>query len=124
MEVKPIKNNNDYEKTLKLIDKLWDAEMNSPEGDKLDILVTLVEKYEEKHFKIDVPDPIEAIKFVMEQQNITRPNLEKILGKSRVSEILNKRRKLSLSVIRKLNKTLHIPPEILIKDYKINSYKS
>lgn len=122
MNIKPIKNDKDYEATLKMVDQLWNAEPDTDDGDKLDILVTLIEKYEEEHFHIESPDPIEAIKFVMEQNNMERSELEKILTKSRTSEFLNKKRKLTLPAIRKIHDFLHIPTEILIKDYKIKPY--
>ena len=119
--IKPIKTQQDYKKALQHVDTLWDAKPNTPKGDTLEILITLIEKYEENNFKIDAPDPIEAIKFILEQKNITRSDLEKILGsKSRVSEILNKQRKLNLRMIRELHNSLDIPYEILAEDYSLN----
>ncbi len=124
IEVRPIKNHKDYKNALNAIERLWDAEPETLEGDQLDILVTLVEKYEEKHFPIDSPDPIEAIKFIMEQKSLSKSDLAKILGSSsRVSEILSKRRKLNLKMIRSLHDKLHIPYEILASDYSIRSYR-
>ena len=118
MKIKPIKNNRDYENALKRIEKLWGCKKNSPEGDEFEILVTLVEKYEDEHYPIPPPDPIEAIKFRMEHMNLTRSELAKIVGyKSRVSEVLSGKRKLSLDMIRKLNKELKIPAETLIREY-------
>ena len=120
-EIRPIKNKRDYKQALQYIDTLWDAKLNTPEGDKLEILITLVEKYEEENFKVEAPDPIEAINFVIEQKNIKRLDLEKILGsKSRVSEILNKQRKLNLRMIRSLHESLNITYEILAEDYSLN----
>lgn len=118
MRIKPIKTQEDYKEAMYLIDQLWDAEPDSPEGDQLDVLVTLVEKYEETHFPIDPPDPIEAIKFIMEQNSLTKADLGRILGSSsRATEILNKKRKLNLKMMRNLHDTLHIPFEILVTDY-------
>jgi HTH-type transcriptional regulator / antitoxin HigA len=96
MTIKPIKTERDYRKALKEIDNLWDAKPNTSMGDRLDVLVTLVEAYEQKHYKVDPPDPIEAIKFRMEQLELKPSDLAKILGgRSRVSEVLNKKRKLT-----------------------------
>jgi HTH-type transcriptional regulator/antitoxin HigA len=115
MDVKPIKTEQDYKEALTLIDNLMNAEINSPEGDLLDILVTLVEAYEQKHYKIDIPDPIEAICFMMQQNQLSRKDIEPFIGnRARVSEILNKKRSLTLTMIRKLHIGLNIPAEILI----------
>ena len=115
MKLKPIKNKKDYENALKRVEKLWRAKENTPEGDEFEILFTLVEKYEEEHYPIVPPDPVEAIKFRMEQMGLTRSELAKYIGyKSRVSEVLNGKRKLTLPMIRKLNKELKIPAETLI----------
>jgi HTH-type transcriptional regulator / antitoxin HigA len=120
VDIKPIKTQTDYKKALLDIEALWDSKRETHDGDKLDILVTLVEKYEEKMFKIDSPDPIEAIKFAMEQKNMSRLELEKIFGsKSRVSEVLNKHRKLNLRMMRGLHNVLKIPYEILAEDYAL-----
>ncbi len=117
MEIKPIKNKVDHEAALAEIDQLMDAEPDTPEGDRLDILVTLVEAYETKHYPIDPPHPIEAIKFRMEQMDFTRKDLEQILGsRGRVSEILSGKRTLTLNMIRKLHQTLNIPAEVLIQE--------
>jgi HTH-type transcriptional regulator/antitoxin HigA len=122
--IKPLKSEQDYKDALSMIDQLWDASQDSDDGDYLDILVTLVEKYEELHFKIDEPDPIEAIKFVMEQQNLQSKDLISILGtRSRVSEVLNKKRKLNLAMIRKLHNQLRIPYDVLASDYTLNHSK-
>ncbi|MCE2992906.1 MAG: type II toxin-antitoxin system HigA family antitoxin [Alphaproteobacteria bacterium] len=119
--IKPLKSEQDYKDALGMIDTLWDAPQDSDDGDYLDILVTLVAKYEEIHFKIDEPDPIAAIKFIMEQQNLQSKDLISILGtRSRVSQVLNKKRKLNLSMIRKLHNKLRIPYDVLASDYSLN----
>lgn len=115
MEIRPIKNEADYDAALARIDTLFDAGIDTPEGDELDILVTLVEAYEAKHYPIDSPDPIEAIKFRMEQMGLERKDLEPYIGRSgRVSEILNHDRPLTLRMIRNLWTGLHIPLESLV----------
>ncbi len=115
MKIKPIKTEADYDKALKEIDKIFDAKPDTPQGDKLDILVTLVEKYEEKHHPISFPDSASALKYYMESRGLTRKDLEPYLGsRARVSEILNRKRFLSLNMIRKLVKHLHIPAETLL----------
>ncbi|KIE06231.1 hypothetical protein NF27_AZ00010 [Candidatus Jidaibacter acanthamoeba] len=122
--IKPIKNLEDYRNALNLVEQLWDAEPDTLKGDQLDILVILIERYEEIHFPIESPDPIEAIKFIMEQKSLTKTDLARILGSSsRASEILSKKRKLSLKMIRSLHDKLHIPYEILASEYNIPSYK-
>ena len=119
MNIKPIKSEKDYTATLCQIEKLMGAEPNTPQMDELEVLTTLIEAYEEQHYKIDVPDPIEAIKFRMEQEGLKQKDLVSIVGsKSRVSEILNKKRKLTIEMIRNLHKQLHIPVESLFLDYK------
>lgn len=115
MTIKPIKTERDYRKALKEIENLWDAKPNTSMGDRLDVLVTLVEAYEQKHYKFDPPDPIEAIKFRMEQLDLKPSDLAKILGgRSRVSEVLNKKRKLTVEMMRSLRKHLAIPAESLL----------
>jgi len=115
MTIKPIKTERDYHKALKEIEGLWDAKPNSPKGDRLEVLVTLVEAYEQKHFKVEPPDPVEAIKFRMEQLGLKPSDLAKILGgRSRVSEVLNKKRKLTVDMMRSLRKHLAIPAESLL----------
>ena len=114
--IKPIKTETDYDEALAEIASLMDAELGTPEGDRLDVLVTLVEAYEEKQWQIDPPDPIEAIKVRMQQRGLTRHDLERVLGsKSRVSEVLNRKRPLTLTMIRRLHDTLGIPAESLIR---------
>lgn len=117
MEINIIKTEKEYEKALKEIDNLLDAKENSSEAEKLEILSMLVEDYENKHYKIEAPDPIEAINFRVEQLGLSRKDLEKSIGsRSKVSEILNKRRPLTLSMIRKLHKNLNIQADILIQE--------
>jgi len=121
MNIKPIKNEEDYTHALRYIENLMDAKPNTPQMDELEVLTTLVESYEEQHYKIETPDPIEAIKFRMEQEGLKQKDLISIVGsKSRVSEILNKKRKLTIKMIRNLHNQLHIPIESLFLDYKIN----
>lgn len=118
MDIKPIKTELDYQNALKRLEVIFDAKAGTYEGDELEILGLLIDDYENKHFPIDLPDPIEAIKFRMEQLGYTQNDLSKILGqKSRASEILNKKRKLSLEMIRKLNLILNIPTNVLIQAY-------
>ena len=118
MNIKPIKNESDYQEVLKRIEELWEAKLNTPEGDELDILATLVCAYEEAHYHIDTPDPVQAIKFRMDQEGLEPADLTKYLGqRSRVTEILSYKRKLSLNMIRKLSSGLNIPLDCLIKEY-------
>ncbi len=121
MNIKPIKSEQDYTDTLSKIESLMSAKPNTPQMDLLEVLTTLVEAYEDKFYKIDAPDPIEAIKFRMEQEGLKQKDLVAIVGsKSRVSEVLNKKRKLTIEMIRNLHKQLHIPIESLFLDYKID----
>ncbi len=115
MNIRPIKSEYDYNLALAEIEKLWGAEPNTIEGDKLDVLITLVDAYENEFYPIDPPDPVEAIKFRMEQMGLTRKDLEESIGsRGRVSEILNHKRELSLKMIRQLHNNLKIPLESLI----------
>ena len=115
MEIKPIKNQKDYRKALKEIDSLMNARANTLEGDRLDVLVTLATAWEEKHWPIDLPDPIEAILFAMEQRGLSRRDLEPLIGsRARVAEVLNHKRPLTLPMIRRLHRGLGIPAEVLI----------
>ena len=115
MTIKPIKTERDYEKALKKIEKLWDAKPDTVRGDRLNVLVTLVEAWEQRHYRMDPPDPIEAIKFRMEQLELKPSDLADILGgRNRVSEILNKKRKLTVEMMRSLRKRLAIPAESLL----------
>ena len=116
MDIKPIKTDADYQAALKEIESLMMAKSDSPEGEKLDVLVTLIEAYEAKHFPMDLPDPVAAIKFEMERKGLTVKDLEPMIGKSnRVYEVLNHKRSLTLKMIWKLNRELGIPAESLIK---------
>jgi len=116
MNIKPIKTAADYRAALREVESLMTAAPNTPEGEKLDVLVTLIEAYERKHFPLDLPDPIEAIKFEMEQRGLTIKDLEPMIGKSnRVYEVLNRKRSLTLKMIWKLHQELGIPAESLIK---------
>lgn len=116
MEIRPIKTEADYEATLKEIEDLMSAEAGSPEGDRLDVLVTLVEAYEREHYPMDFPDPVEAIKFRMEQQGLTVEDLVPVIGrKNRVYEILARKRPLTLRMIEGLHETFAIPAESLLK---------
>ncbi len=120
MDIKPIKNEQDYELAIASIEQLWDAVPGSADADKLDILTTLVEAWEKQHIVIDAPDPVEAIKFRMEQQGLEDADLVPLLGqRSRVSEVLNRKRKLSIAMIRNLHQQLNIPLESLISDYQL-----
>ncbi len=118
MNIRPLKSKKDYKLALARLEKIFDSKSDTPEGDELEILAILIEKYESTHFAIDFPDPIEAIKFRMEQLGYNQTDLANVIGfKSRVSEILTKKRKLSLDMIRKLNSSLNIPTDVLIKEY-------
>jgi HTH-type transcriptional regulator / antitoxin HigA len=115
MEIKPIRKKTDYRAALKEIESLMAARANSPEGERLDVLVTLVEAYERKHFPMELPDPIEAIKFRMEQSGLTPKDLVPMIGQiNRVYEVLNRKRPLTLEMIRRLHANLGIPAESLI----------
>ena len=118
MEIKPIKTDKDYQQALERLDMIFEAKIGTTEGDEIEILGILIDQYENEHFPIDMPDPIEAIKFRMEQMGYNQNDLAKIVGlKSRASEILNRKRKLSLEMIRKLHEGLHIPTDVLIQTY-------
>ncbi len=116
MQIKPIKNERDYRRILKEIDRLMDAKANTPAGDRLDVLATLAEAWEEKHHPIDAPDPVEAIRFAMEQQGLSRRDLEPYIGsRARVAEVLNRKRLLTLPMIRRLHSGLGIAAEVLFR---------
>ncbi|MCJ7757416.1 MAG: helix-turn-helix domain-containing protein [Gillisia sp.] len=118
MKITPIRSEKDYQNALKRLEVIFDAKKGTEQGDELEILSILIDNYENEHFPIGMPDPIEAIKFRMEQMGMKQKDLAEVIGlKSRVSEILNKKRKLTLEMVRKLNTTLHIPTEVLIQDY-------
>jgi HTH-type transcriptional regulator/antitoxin HigA len=114
MNIRPIKNKADYQSALKEIERLFNAEPDTPAGDQLEILMVLVQAYEDEHYSIPLPDPIAAIKYHMESRGLSRKDLEPFIGsRARVSEILNRKRRLSLHMIRKLSAGLGIPAEIL-----------
>jgi len=118
MQIKVLKTEEDYQRALERLNELFDAHPDSPEGDEAELLSILIEKYEDEHFPIDTPDPLEAIKFRMEQLNMNKKDLAEVIGyKSRVSEIFNRKRKLTLNMIRNLHHKLNIPYESLIGDY-------
>lgn len=122
MNVKPIKSTTDHENALARIESLWDAKENTPESDELEVLCILVEHFESEHYSTEKPHPIEAIKFRMEQDQLTQNDLIPFIGhKSKVSEVLNKKRKLNLNMIRELHSALNIPLEILVSDYDLTS---
>ena len=115
-ELKPIRTEADYEAALSEVERLWGAKTGTPDGDRLDVLVTLIEVHEAKHYPIDPPDPIEAIRFRMEQQGITRKDLEPLIGtRARVAEVLNRKQGLSIDMIRRLHDQLGISAEVLIR---------
>jgi HTH-type transcriptional regulator / antitoxin HigA len=114
--VKPIRTAKDYEAALKDVERLWGAKSGTPEGDRLDVLATLIDAYEAAQFPMDPPDPIEAIRFRMEQQGLTRKDLEPLIGtRTRVAEVLNRKRNLSIAMIRRLHAQLGISAEVLIR---------
>jgi HTH-type transcriptional regulator/antitoxin HigA len=120
MEIQPIKNEQAYFQALERLEQIFDASENTPEGDEAEILSLLIENYENEHFPIEAPDPIEAIKIRMEEMDLKQRDLIGILGgKSRVSEILNRKRKLTLEMIRNLTDKLNLSASILIKDYQL-----
>ena len=122
MEIKPIKTDSDYRAALKAVESLMDAATDSPEGERLDVLVTLIDAYEAKHYPMDLPHPIEAIKFEMERKGLSAKDLEPILGEGgRVDEVLNCRRSLDLGMVWRLHQRLGIPAESLIKPYQTPS---
>lgn len=115
-DVKPIRSEADYEAALAEIENLWGAKSGTPKGDRLDVLATLIDAWEAVQYPFASPDPIDAIKFRMEQQGLTRKDLEGIIGsRARIAEVLDRKRGLSIAMIRRLNAELHIPAEILIR---------
>ena len=115
-ELRPIRSKRDHEVALEEVDRLWGAKSGTPDGDRLDILATLIDAYETDHYPMDPPDPIEAIKFRMDQQNLTRRDLEEIIGtRTRIAEILNRKRALSIAMIRRLHERLGISADVLIR---------
>jgi len=120
MEIKPINNEKDYQEAMTRIGLIFDSKRGTKEGDELEILSILLDNYENKHFPIEMPDPIEAIKFRMEQLGMKQKDLAEVVGlKSRVSEILNKKRKLTLEMIRKISVSLQIPTDVLVQEYAV-----
>ena len=117
--LKPLRSERDYERALGDVERLWGAKAGTPNGDRLDILATLIDAYESERYPMDPPDPIEAIKFRMEQQGLTRKDLEKVLGtRTRVSEVLNRKRGLSINMIRQLHEKLGISADVLIRSIR------
>lgn len=120
MNIKPIKTESDYENALKRLDEIFDAPINSPEGDEAEILSMLIDHYENIHYPIDAPDPIEAIKIRMEEMDIKQKDLVGIIGgKSQVSEVLNRKKRLTVKMIRELTGKLELSASILVKNYKL-----
>jgi HTH-type transcriptional regulator / antitoxin HigA len=120
MNISPIKNETDYRNALKRLEVIFDAPIGTPEGDEADLLGLMIDDYEKKHYPILPPDPIEAIKIRMEEMHLKQTDLvNEIGGKSRVSEILNRKRRLTVGMIRKLNRRLNLSPGLLISDYKL-----
>ncbi len=125
MDIKPIRTKADHKAALSEVESLWDAEAGTPEGDKLEVLATLVDSYEREHCPILPPDPIEAIKFRLDQEGKTRKALESIIGtRARVSEVLNGSRRLTLAMIRSLHRELHIPLEVLVAETSAGAPRS
>jgi HTH-type transcriptional regulator/antitoxin HigA len=115
-ELRPIRTKADYERALSEVERLWGAKSGTREGDRLDVLATLIDAYEAEHYPMDPPDPVEAIKFRMEQQGLSRKDLEPLIGtRTRVAEVLNRKRSLSISMIRRLHQHLGISAEVLIR---------
>jgi HTH-type transcriptional regulator / antitoxin HigA len=122
MEIRPIKTEADYHAALAETERLWHAEPGTPDGDRVEVLSTLIEAYEARHYPIPAPDPIAAITFMMEQKGLTRRDLEPAIGaRSRVSEILNRKRSLTLPMVRALSALLHIPADVLVQSYELRS---
>ncbi len=120
MNIKPIKTESDYREALQRLEVIFDATVGTPESDEADVLGLMVDEYERKHYQIEAPDPIEAIKIRMEEMQLKQVDLvNEIGGKSRVSEILNRKRKLTVEMIRKLTKKLSLSSELLINDYQL-----
>lgn len=115
-DIKPIRTSKDHANAMKEVESLWGAKSGTPKGDRLDVLATLIDAWEAIHYPMDPPDPIEAIKFRMEQQGLTRKDLEGIIGtRARIAEVLDRKRGLSIAMIRRLNAELNIPAEVLIR---------
>lgn len=124
MNIKTIKNEKDYQTSLKRLEEIFDAPAGTTESDKVDILAMLIDEYEKENYPIEAPDPIEAIKIRMEEMNLKQIDLvPEIGGRSRVSEVLNRKRKLTVGMIRKLSQKLNLIPKVLIQDYKLQSHR-
>ena len=124
MNIKLIKTEADYQNMLKRLDEIFDAKIGTPESDEADILGLMIDEYEKKHYQIEAPDPIEAIKIRMEELNLKQVDLaDTIGGKNRVSEIMNRKRKLTVEMIRNLTERLNLSPGLLIHDYKLTGHK-
>lgn len=122
MEIRPIRTKADHRAALKEVERLWDAAPGTPDGDRVEVLVTLIEAYEARHVPIDAPDPIAAIEFMMEQKGLSRRDLEPAIGsRGRVSEVLTRKRPLTLPMVRALSTLLDIPAEILVQPYETRS---
>ena len=122
MDIRPIRTKADYRAALKDVERLWEAEPGTPDGDRVDVLVTLIEAYEAKNFPIPAPDPIAAIEFMMEQKGLTRRDLEAAIGsRGRVSEVLTRKRPLTLPMVRELSALLQIPAAVLVQPYQVRS---
>ncbi|KXV50021.1 DNA-binding protein [Gluconobacter albidus] len=120
-DLKPIRNEADYDAALDEVGSLWGAKSGTPDGDRLDVLATLIDAYEAKHHPIDPPDPVEAIRFRMEQQGLTRKDLEPMIGpRNRVADVLNRKRGLSIDMIRQLHDGLGISAEVLIRPSRMD----
>ncbi|GCD59617.1 helix-turn-helix domain-containing protein [Gluconacetobacter aggeris] len=120
-DLKPIRNEADYDAALEEVGRLWGAKSGTPDGDRLDVLATLIDAYEAKHHPIDPPDPVEAIRFRMEQQGLTRKDLEPMIGpRNRVADVLNRKRGLSIDMIRQLHDGLGISAEVLIRPSRMD----
>ena len=122
MEIRPIKTEKDYDKAMERLELIFDASPNSKEGDEAEILLLLIENFENKYYPIESPDPIEAIKIRMEEMNLKQKDLVGVIGgKSRVSEILNKKKKLTVEMIRELERVLHISASVLVNNYQLKN---
>ncbi|MBK8968749.1 MAG: hypothetical protein R3D58_13925 [Saprospiraceae bacterium] len=122
MKIKPIKSEAEYDEALARLDKIFDAIPGTPEGDEAEILALLIEDYENEHYFIEAPDPIEAIKIRLEEMDLKQTDLVGVIGgKSRVSEVLNRKRKLTVEMIRNLTEKLKLSPAILIQEYKLEA---
>jgi len=122
MDIRPIRTKSDYRAALQEAERLWDADPGTPDGDRVDVLVTLIEAYEAKHHPIPAPDPIAAIEFMMEQKGLTRRDLEPAIGsRGRVSEVLTRKRPLTLPMVRALSALLEIPTDVLVQPYETRS---